>query len=52
MQKSSDGEAAPRVAAIDSNAASIEYDKDPINSTIGFYEILFRMLTFRSLIEL
>ncbi|KAL3997901.1 hypothetical protein ACH3XW_12825 [Acanthocheilonema viteae] len=30
----SDGEATPRVPTVDSNAASIEYDKDPINSTI------------------
>ncbi|VDM09601.1 unnamed protein product [Wuchereria bancrofti] len=30
----SDGEATPRASATDSNVASIEYDKDPINSTI------------------
>uniref|UniRef100_A0A158Q7A1 SP-RING-type domain-containing protein n=1 Tax=Elaeophora elaphi TaxID=1147741 RepID=A0A158Q7A1_9BILA len=30
----SEGEATPRTPAIDSNVASIEYDKDPINSTI------------------
>ncbi|CAG9540320.1 unnamed protein product [Cercopithifilaria johnstoni] len=30
----SDSEATSRVPAIDSNATSIEYDKDPINSTI------------------
>ncbi|VDO12017.1 unnamed protein product [Brugia timori] len=30
----SDGEATPRASTTDSNVASIEYDKDPINSTI------------------
>ncbi|MCP9261036.1 hypothetical protein DINM_004428 [Dirofilaria immitis] len=30
----SDGEVTPRTPVIDSNVASVEYDKDPINSTI------------------
>ncbi|EJW71835.1 hypothetical protein WUBG_17259 [Wuchereria bancrofti] len=43
----SDGEATPRASATDSNVASIEYDKDPINSTIGIYEILFLTLSLK-----
>lgn len=41
----SDGEVTPRAPTIDSNVTSIEYDKDPINSTIGTNEILFLPLS-------